>query len=312
MRNRDDKTLVAQLQMDVTNSSVPISDILRKAKILASLLGNDKLKRWADAELAGYKSVDDLPDYRKLTPMNFGTFAGSFGKMAKNLQIPISSLPSEVKKFALNLDMRQGIKEIETLTAQTTAERFRVPWPAEAVLLARDHIPMSDDSVLVEAWKPITESQLDGILDQVRNRLLDFLLELEHTYPEVMNSENAIRAAGDDSTQNIVMTTIYGGQNTVATGTNVAQNITNNVSLGNIQSLVSRLRSTGLDNDLLNELEAAVAKDGERQQQNGFGEHVTSWMGKAMGKAMNGTWKIVISTMPRVLQEALFQYYGGK
>ena len=271
------------------------------------------MKRWADAELAGYKNVDDLPDYRKLTPMNFGTFAGSFGRMAKNVQIPIALLPSEIKELASNLDMRQGIREIETLAAQTTAERvWRLPWPAEAVLLARDHIPMNDDCVLVEAWKPITGSQLDGILDQVRNRLLDFLLELEHTNPEVVNSEDAIRAVGNDSTQNIFMTTTYGGQNTVATGTDFAQNITSNVSPGNIQSLVSRLRSTGIDSDLLNELETAVAKDGERQQQNGFGEHVTSWMGKAMGKAMDGTWKIVTSTVPRILQETLFRYYGWK
>ena len=233
--------------------------------------------------------------------------------MIKNLQIPIALLSPEVKKIATKFDFRQGIREIETLAAQTTAEGgFRFPWPAEAVLLARDRIPLDDGSVLVEAWKPITQSQLDGILDQVRNRLLDFLLELEHINPEVVNSEDAIRAVDRNSAQNVVMATIYGGQNTIATGTDFAQNTTNNVSPGNIQSLLSSLRSTGIDNDLLNELETAIAKDGDRKEQKKFGEHVTAWIGKAMARAMTETRKVATSAAPRIIQEALFQYYGWK
>ena len=50
MDNRDQESLVVQLQREVVNSGVPISDILRKAKILASLLQNEKFKGWIDAE----------------------------------------------------------------------------------------------------------------------------------------------------------------------------------------------------------------------------------------------------------------------
>ena len=55
MDNRDQESLVVQLQREVVNSGVPISDILRKAKILASLLQNEKFKGWIDAELGGLR-----------------------------------------------------------------------------------------------------------------------------------------------------------------------------------------------------------------------------------------------------------------
>lgn len=308
MRDKNRLSLIARLQADIVDSGVPISDVLRRARILASLLGNDELKRWVRAELEGYQGVDDLPDYRKFTPINMGTFSG-FGRMVKNHQIPISFLPPEVQRLAKQLDVRQGAKEIETLAAKK--EGFRVPWPMEAVIHAQNHIRMEDGSVLVEAWKPIIGSQFHGILDQIRNRLLEFLLELEHINPKVAESEDAIRGVRNDVVQNIISTTIYGGQNTVATGANFVQNLAESVSAGNLNSLIARLRDTGLDNSILAELETAVVEDGDCQQKK-FGEHVTSWIGRAMTKAMDGTWKIATNTAPRVLQEALFQYYGWK
>ena len=54
MFDNDKGSLVAQLQKEVVDSGVPISDILRKAKILASQLKNKEFKRWIDAELKGY------------------------------------------------------------------------------------------------------------------------------------------------------------------------------------------------------------------------------------------------------------------
>ena len=312
MRNKNRLSLVTRLQADIVDSGVPISDVLRRARILASLLGNDELKRWVRAELEGYQSVDDLPDYRKFTPINMGTFAGPFGRIVKNHTIPIAFLPPEIQRFAKRLDFRQGAKEIEALAARTmTKEGFRTPWPAEVVILAQDHIHMEDGSVLVEAWKPIIGSQLHGILDQIRNRLLDFLLELKQINPEVAESEDAIRDVRSDVIQNIISTTIYGGQNTVAAGTNFVQNLAESVSTGNLKSLIARLRDTGLDNNMLAELETAVTEDGNCQR-NKFGKHVTSWIGKAITKAMDGTWKIATNTAPRILQEALFQYYGWK
>ena len=57
MENRDRESLVAQLQREVVSSSIQISDILRKAKVLASLLQNGKFKDWVDAELRGYRTT---------------------------------------------------------------------------------------------------------------------------------------------------------------------------------------------------------------------------------------------------------------
>ena len=144
--------------------------------------------------------------------------------------------------------------------------------------------------MLVEAWKPFPKSQFIGILDQIRNRLLDFLLELQQINPKVLESEDAIRAVSSDKVQNIVQTIIHGGQNIVAMGTEFTQKATQNVAAGDTQSLIDHLRSIGLDNDSLVELETAIEQDGDRQQKR-LGKNVKSWIGKKGCTVLSVIWE---------------------
>ncbi|MDD2706004.1 MAG: hypothetical protein PHU07_11830 [Acidocella sp.] len=61
-------SLVDQLQNDAIQRSAPITDLLRKAKIVAIKLGNSNLSNWVDRELNGYFDVpiEQLPQYRQV------------------------------------------------------------------------------------------------------------------------------------------------------------------------------------------------------------------------------------------------------
>ncbi len=66
--------LVEVILQETTNSSIPLSDILRKSKILANIFKNHELETWIDCELNGYKDDLLLPDYRKFAIHAKGTF----------------------------------------------------------------------------------------------------------------------------------------------------------------------------------------------------------------------------------------------
>ena len=104
------------------------------------VLKNKEFKLWIDAELKGYDNADNLPDYRKIAPVNLGTFSGPFGKMANNIPIPVALLPENIREFAKSMKVLNGVREIEASADQAAQDdRFRSPWPPEAVILARDH-----------------------------------------------------------------------------------------------------------------------------------------------------------------------------
>jgi hypothetical protein len=69
--------------------------------------------------------------------------------------------------------------------AQRITEGSRIRWPAERTRIASEYFPMSGGMILVDAWHPIPAHPILGILDTIRNRLLDFILELEKREPAV-------------------------------------------------------------------------------------------------------------------------------
>ena len=299
--------LAIQLQNDIDDSDRPISDVLRKAKILATILGNPEFRSWIDAETRGYRGTGDRPDYRTFRPLHLGTFVDSLGRVTKNTQIVVPLLPEYLQKFAAVMTLPQSVKEIEAILAQS--ENFSVPWPAEAVTLACIHFEEKNGSTLLEAWRPLTKPQLEGILDQVRNRLLDFLLELQQIDPNVMTSEAAIRAMSSDAVQNVFNTTILGNENTVAAGTHFTQAVSPAIQVLDTESLCDHLRDIGLSSSSLTALKEGLAKDGTRPRGQ-LGDSVKSWVGKMTVKALDGTWDVTLDAAATLLKNALFRYYG--
>ena len=105
---------------------------------------------------------------------------------------------------------------------------------------------MTDGSVLVEAKQCFSGTVLAAILDQVRNRLLDFLLELKSVEPE--GWLNAVQSDKESQARvgKIVNTTIYGSNNVVASGEHISQTRTDGIAPGDPQSLLQHFRNLGL------------------------------------------------------------------
>ena len=307
LSNKD--SLVEQLQKDILDSSVPLADILRKAKVLASLLKSEDLMLWVDAELKGYADAGDIPTYRKFHPLSYGTLTG-INAVVRNVLIPVSVLPDNMREYAENLEIRDGVGEIEAAATRSEKENCRFPWPAEMVILAREYIQVTGGGTLTDAWRPFSQSDFVDILDQIRTRLLDFLLELQQINPDVLESEEALRSVPAEKTSMVVYNNIYGNENVVATGRSFTQTVTQEVVSGDKQSLIEHLRSIGLqDRDALGDLESAIEQDGDRQQKS-FGKNVKAWMAKMIVKAMDGAWEVAEDTAPALLKAALSKFYG--
>jgi hypothetical protein len=59
-------SLVKQLQKDTLDNSIKISDILRKALLIAKKLKIEEFEQLVSKELKGYEAGDKIPDYRLL------------------------------------------------------------------------------------------------------------------------------------------------------------------------------------------------------------------------------------------------------
>ena len=299
-------SLIDDICSDLTNESADLANTLRKAKILVSAIGLPEFREWVDYERSGYPDLAKVPTYRRFRPQNLGTFSGSLQRWMENVLLPTYNLPDEVKEFAENLEFFAGVGELEAMLTQEN-EYLRKPWPQEGVILARQVVKMSGGMELVEAHQPILPSTIAGILHNVKNKLLDFILGLQENNVTSANLKSG--EVKQEAVRNLFNINIYGDHNVVASGENAQQQV-KAIRKGDVESLVDYLRQHKVGKNDLSELEKAVSA--EPVSSGGqFGPKVQGWIGKMVAKASSGAWKITLTEAPKVLMDGLRSYYGG-
>jgi len=300
--------LIGIIRDETVDAKVSLATVLRRAKVLASMLGEENFKAWVDNELEGYGQEADLPSYRCFKTLSLGTFSGSFGRVVKNVAIPILNLPKDVRSFAQEMIFSQGVRELERLT-QDADSSLRHQWPAELIMLAREYVKMQDGSLLVDAWHPVQAADIVGILDTIRNRLLEFLLQLQEVVPDDAESDTAIENIPTERVTNIFHVTILGDQNVVAAGSNISQHVEQEMESGNIDSLLGYLRSLQVPEEDLRDLQAALEEDAKCSEA-GLGPRVKQWLGMMTTKAAQGIWRVAVRAAPTLLAKAVLKFLG--
>lgn len=301
-------SLIDTVQKEIIDPECKLSNILRKAKILSHRLKSEDFKNWVNQELNGYSGgLEVIPDYRAIGTQTYGNFSGPFQSGLKNAPIPTSQFPEEIHEFATTQYFFQSIRELESMV-ESGERTFNVHWPADFVVPIADKI--YENMICMQAWKVISVDSVEGIINTVRNRLLNFILEVEEIDPTAGDSAQENPDISPEHVSQIFNNYILGSHNIVGTGTNFSQTINVSINEGDFQSLASVLEDWGLEENDVEELESAIEDDGERNKNEGFGTNVKTWIGNMVQKITKGAWDMAIETAPMLLSKALSSYYG--
>ncbi len=304
-------SLVRTLRDEIVNQNITASAVLRKAKILAASLRNDEFSAWLSAELNGYtKDGHPLPDYRIIRSPVLGHFQGFGGSSVTDFHIPVSMLPDLMREDCEKLPMGQALKELESMV-ETHSDQWRHTWPTEAVILARDGVRLSGGMELVEIYQRITNAMLEGVIDSVRTRFLDFLLGLQGIDAQILESEEAVNNLPAERVQNAFHINVYGDHNVIPAQSTVGDISVQTITQSDFQSLTNYLRNLGVSPDDTNELRTAIETDGNPEHGK-LGSGVAKWIGGMVTKSISGAWTSSVGVASKVLTDALFRYYGWK
>ena len=217
----------------------------------------------------------------------------------KNQVLPTYKLPEPVKSFAENLLFFQSIGELEGMLTEGKQQQA---WPAEFVAVAGKALNIQGGR-LVDVRRPIPKYVVQGILDNVKNRLLDFVLKMQDEI-----SDDTVEAVDLSNARNIFNTYVYGNQNAV----NVAEqlSIKDAIRRGDVRSLENYFRSEGISDGDLKSLKAAISSQ-PQPKKGKFSVEVYAWVGDMVSKAVAGSWKMAIERAPTVLVDGLLKYFGG-
>ena len=294
--------LLNDIQSDLVNESASLANTLRKAKILANEIGLPEFREWVDSELNGYRDRESVPEYRRVRQPNYCTVTnGRF--LINDAILPTTQFPDNVRDIVEICVFFGGVGELE---AQASATPLYKQWTPELLMVARKFTEWTEGGELVEAYQSISTHAILGVLDQIKNRLLDFVLGLQEYNITPENMKN--QTGSQENARKTFNTYIIGDQNTVASGENVNQTI-KTVQKGDTESLLNFLRGLNLDDDDVREAEEAISV--ERTATNGqLGPKVRGWLGGMMEKMASGALTIGGNAGTLILTQAFQDFYG--
>jgi hypothetical protein len=211
-------TLLREIQAAAVDSSADLPTLLRRCKVLASRLKLAELAAWSNLELNGYPDISRVPEYRRVRVSAIGHFMGPFQSGLKNAPIPPSTLPEGLRHLAEYHTFSEGVSVLVSHVANGDPT-LRAKWPADAIALLQSVEIYEGGLVLADAWGRLSRSSVQGILDTIRTRVLDFALAVEEADPQAGD-----RAPGEASNvtpaqgATIFNTTIINGQANIGTG----------------------------------------------------------------------------------------------
>lgn len=295
--------IVLQLQELAVNSDHNVSDLLRKALLVATKLGLKDFEQWISSELNGYPEINQVPDYRRITGdvKAYNSVQGRYIPfVVDNVEI-MNSLQTVILHESIE-SLQHAVKESETKEGLIS---YSFPLEIQHMLMSWQNTRLQ-----VIPTQLIGVNQVVAVIQKVRTRILEWSLSLEAAN---ILGENLTFSLEEKrmarSNQSISITNFQGILGDIH-GDSVSQTMSMHITPGSFDSLSKYLESKGLSADDITELEQAVRQDPEQPVKGKFGDQVSKWTGKMVSKAASGSWDVGVSAAGDLLSSALMKFYG--
>jgi hypothetical protein len=297
MKNKT--SIVIELQHLASEKAEDISDLLRKALLVATKLRLGDFQKWIKNELNGYEE-DQIPSYRR----------GRGEIKLKNPYhglVPVAFEDSEIEDMFCDFEIRQSIGSLEAVIASsenTNHLTFPLNTQQTSYLFKQQGIAQ------LPPVRVVAKSKISSILDIVQNTILEWALKLEDQgiLGDGLSFSPAEkeRAAGNMEIKIENFQGVFGD----IVNSSVTQNLAQEIKKGDISSLNEHLKSLGIKQEEIIELNRAIETDPKPEKPMEFGEKVNGWIGKMISKTLSGTWNIATGAAGGLLATALAKYYG--
>lgn len=289
---------------------VSTQSLLRRVKVLASRMETAPLIDWVDRELGGYSEGDELPDYRgPFATEVLSEWTGPFGSRAKGIALPPSLFPKGLRDAgAFEVAFRQAVSELQRIA--TLTERLGVPWGADTIARINGEIdrgdikPLFPSAGLVSAYQQVTPALVESVLDNVRNRVLSFALDLEKVAPQA--GEPDAPPVDPAAISHIVVNHVYGHGNAIAVGANASVPLPQ----GDLEALVAAVTAAGLTEAQAEELKAAIEADSDEGDVGAPGSRVRDVLGKLSLGGVKTAGKVGVGAGGGLVAALVRAYYG--
>jgi hypothetical protein len=295
--------IIELLSSDTSN----LNNALFKTKVLLYKLGEKNLVHWVNSELNGYSGIENLPGYRVLTVSILGNMSNGAYRYSSQ-PLLIAHLDKELQKRLETNYLTQSIAVLESYAKDESGLRIQIP-PEFYPALSKGYL---GGYHIENAWGVNSAGSMLQVINEVRSRLLDFVLELSEKIPEELNEDTMKEKSQEIGTSDLFRNAVFGDNATVVIGDSNIQNIKNTIQKNDFAALAAELKKYSVPEEDISSLKVAIESDKDTPDlaENKFGPKVRKWISGMLTKATDAVWDIKIGIAANLLFEALKAYYG--
>lgn len=299
--------LIEEIIEMLSSDSPNLNNALFKTKVLMHKLGEKELVSWVDAELSGYPNIESLPEYRVL-PV---TVLGNFSNMAYRYSeqpLPLMHLDKKLRKNLETTHLTQSIAVLESYAKDESNI---------AITIAPELYPSLSKGLasgfnIERVWGIHSAGSMLQVINEVRSRLLDFVLQLSEKIPNEVDTEKMKEISKEVGTSDLFRNAVFGDNASIVVGSHNVQNIQNRINKNDFASLANALREHSVGEEDIEALKMAVEKDSDAPEHNEkkFGKNVRGWISSMLTKATEFVWNVNLGVASGLITNALTAYYG--
>lgn len=271
--------MVTRLQRMAMDNETATPDLLRMAKAIAVKLQLKEMTEWIDYELNGYPPSVNMPDYRitkgKLLGHNpqWGLIPMMVSNAKQENKLRTVHIGAPVSELALAYDMPNATMDFPFSTEYSNKLQKNQPEFLRYPVIRR-----------------IGQSKILNVVEQVRNRLLDWSLALEQ---EGILGENLQFSLQDKerapmTTNNFNFNAPINNAGVLGAGNHdFSQQNTQQITAGDFDSLKARLETLGFASDDVQELKNVLDSKQALPACGRVMPKVYTWVGKAGERLMD-------------------------
>lgn len=271
--------MIKKIINELASDSISVSQALAKSKVIIRKLQNENFKNWVNYELIGYPNdnEDNIPDYRKITVDVKGELVNNFGSHSE-ININMDFLSDYVGEDLNIHHEKTSIEAIEDLLSMPKDDYVQSPLSREMVKILNASVKQSGVK-LIKAYREYHVNNLKHILFQVKQKLLDTLINLSEEFPALEEHFNDSKE-NNSKVQNIINYNVYGG------------NPTSNFGIGEkviqkdfgfsreAENLIRKLSELEIPKKEINEVSHIIQNTPKEET----GKKLINWLGKFSSK----------------------------
>ena len=180
------------------NSNMDINTALQNLMAILYCLEDENLINWANKELSGYDSINELPEYRKLKGRVMASYIVGNMKYS-NAPFIISHLDDDIQENLININLYSSISTLEEMKNKGES-RIGKPIPPEFYILLQENT----NAHIIEASVNTDLSSINDVISKVRGKILKTLLFLEKEFGNLDELDIDISIKNKEELKNIV------------------------------------------------------------------------------------------------------------